>query len=146
MNSPRHQHLWCYFPLQLPLLTSPHAVFITRRAWVFLQNSATLGFSLVPPRWRWHPKNCSKGSWDSFSLRKVLTPGRVNKYLVSSTNERTGNEQFQIMSKCLPVTLMPSRVSAERSILLLSLEDNSFFLCTHFSHSSRYCKNVPSNH
>ena len=46
----------CLFPLQFPFETQLHKVFITRRAWVFLQNSETVGLSLVCPLCRWHPK------------------------------------------------------------------------------------------
>ena len=52
----------CLFPLQFPFETSLHKEFITRRAWVFLQNSETVGLSLVHPLCRWHPKTISSGS------------------------------------------------------------------------------------
>ena len=37
-------------PLQFPLTDGLQKLPITRNAWVFLQKSATFGFSLVPPR------------------------------------------------------------------------------------------------
>ena len=44
---------------------------IIQRAFVFWQNSKTLGLSLVPPHWRWQPKNCSMGSWQTLLLRNA---------------------------------------------------------------------------
>ena len=52
---------------------------ITRSAWVFWQNSLTVGFSLAPPLCPWQPKNFSRGSCEIRSLRKHFTPGRVKR-------------------------------------------------------------------
>ena len=76
-------------PLQFPFVTLPQTLFITRNAWVFLQNSWTFGLSQVFPLCLWQPKNFSKGSCDNRSLRKHVTPGMVNRYLTSSTNDFT---------------------------------------------------------
>ena len=68
-------------PRQLPLTASSCKEATTLSACVFLQNSATVGLSLVPPLCRWHPKNFSRGSWFIFSLRNDVTPGRVKMYV-----------------------------------------------------------------
>jgi hypothetical protein len=82
-----------YLPLQFPLLTSPQTGLITRSAWVFLQNSATVGFSFVLARCRWHPKNCSSGSCEIFSLRNT---GIVKTNLVSSVKDLGKNKRLLI--------------------------------------------------
>ena len=66
-------------PRQFPF-TGPTKEFTTLRAWVFLQKSWQFGFSLTLPLCCWHPKNFSKGSWQSFSLRNDFTPGMLKRY------------------------------------------------------------------
>ena len=64
---------------------------------VFCINCATVGLSDPPPNWRCRPKNDSKGSWLRRPLRNSFTPGKVNIYLVNSTNEWTMRQLLYII-------------------------------------------------
>lgn len=86
--------LW-QFPRMGPWQNDP----ITLIACVFFINSATLWLSLTLPRCLWHPKNFSKGSWQSRWLKKELTPGTVKKYLMISTNNLPENNNKQITTE-----------------------------------------------
>ena len=55
-------------PRQLPFLMLPHIELTTRRAWVFLQNSCTVGFS-VPPFGTDSRKTSSVGPGTTSHLR-----------------------------------------------------------------------------
>ena len=54
------------------LVTGPrHIELTTRRACVLLKKSWTVGFSLVTPLCRWHPKKFSRESWHKLLLRNI---------------------------------------------------------------------------
>ena len=78
-----------FLPLQFPFVTFVQREFTTLSAWVFLQNSFTLGLSLDLPLCLWHPKYCSKGYGLIISLKNDFTSGKVNKYFISSINKVT---------------------------------------------------------
>lgn len=67
-------------PLQFPL-TVEHVELTTLRAWVFLRNSLTQGFSFTRPLCLCLPKKFSRGSWHRRLLRNTLTPSMVNTNL-----------------------------------------------------------------
>ena len=120
--------LLALLPLQLPLTVSRHTLLIARRACVFLQNSWTVGFLLALPRCLCRPKYFSKGSWETRSLKKHLTPGKVKIYLTKSMNDFTIERnivhikqlKFCSYNTAIPVNRSPSLVSALSIILFHS--------------------------
>lgn len=126
--------------------------FTTRRACVFLQNSCTVGFSFTPPRCLWHPKNFSSESWQSFSLKKQVTPSMVNRNFTNATKDftvwRVDRNAFTCTCMCnhyynitmhmyIPVVRRPRRVSELSNIWFFSVFENPSRLWTLSSHLSK---------
>ncbi len=134
-------------PLVLPLETCLHAVLITLSAWVFLQVCCTVGFLLVAPLWRWHPKYFSMGSWEIFSLRRNFTPGmEVKMYFTNAINDRAEETvifQVFVSSTKLTSNLIPSRVSWLICILSFCAAEKPDLLSTE---ASRYIRKSFSSH
>lgn len=76
------------FP-QFPRTGSSAAEPCTLKDAVFSQNCFTVGLSDLPPQALCLPKNDSTGSWQSFSEKKHVTPGRPRSSGTISVNEAT---------------------------------------------------------
>ncbi len=80
---------------QFPLAGPEQKEWTTRKAWVLLKNSKTVGLSFVLTLWRCRPKKHSRGSWQMLLLRRdsgcFFTSSKENRYLTNSTNDFTKN-------------------------------------------------------
>ena len=107
-------------PRQLPF-TGPTKESTALRAWVFLQKSWQFGFLLTLPLCRWHPKNFSKGSWQSFSLKHAFTPEMPKRYGTRSRKEHTRRETTQcnniMIIFCGTLTNVPHNKSQQQYII-----------------------------
>ena len=87
-------YTFLFVPRLLPLILARHIEFITLKFCVFFKNSARVGFSFVLPAWRWQLKNFSIGSWDSFSLKKHVTP--LKRWCSNSENDKTKQQHYEL--------------------------------------------------
>ena len=138
------------FPFDGPLAKEA----TTLNACMFFWNSCMFGWSCVPPRCRWHPKQFSSGSWQIRWLRNTFTSGSVNMYFTRSTKELTAKAGHVILKKYfkifwgnnVPVICKPSRVSGLSNIFRFSTFVKWGLSSTEVFQSRKYTRNSSFNH
>ena len=136
---------------QFPLTDGLQKESTIRSACVLWQNSSTFGLSLVPPLWRWQPKNCSIGSWQRLLLSNAnffpFTSGSEKR---NSTNPMNDKAKCEECTHCYTSCLMscvyllvirrPSIVWSLSSILFFWTSVNPSRFLTLSSQSLRYVR------
>lgn len=138
-----------FVPRQLPVTEANLIEFTTRRVWIDCIAWITVGLSLT---WSQllpdmvQPKNFSRGSWLSLTLKKTATPGsfKILLYGVNSRKDETEiDKNYNGKSKLLylyslPVMFIPARVSLLSIILLFSVSEKPSLFSTLSSHALKY--------
>ena len=101
-------------PLQLPLDALLQTDLTTRKACIFLENSATFGLSCTEPRCLCKPKNHSSGSWHNRWLKRDCTSGMEKR-----NGTKSKNDSARSLDKNKLFTHKSFRVASLRSILFL---------------------------